>query len=255
MDAYTGFAEVYDLFMDNIPYDEWAETILRLLGKYGITDGIAADLGCGTGQMTRRLAKAGFDMIGIDLSPEMLDTACMEGSPQDGILYLNQDLREMELYGTVRAFICICDTINYLPDEEDLTRVFRLVNNYLDPGGLFIFDVNTPAFYEEIGNSTIAENRDDASFIWENDYDPESAVNEYRMTFFIRDAEFPEKEMFHRFEELHTHRAYTPETIRECLSAAGLILLEEYDADTLEEPSDNTLRYLFAARENGKSDA
>ena len=248
MDAYTGFAQVYDLFMDNIPYDEWTETVLRLLKKYGITEGIAADLGCGTGQMTRRLMQAGFDMIGIDASAEMLEVAYSALTPGDNILYLQQDLREMELYGTVRAFLCVCDTINYLLSKEDLTQVFRLVNNYLDPGGIFLFDVNTPCFYEEIGCSTIAENRDDASFIWENDYDPDTLLNEYRMTFYVR-----ETDLYRRFEELHTHRAYPSETIRACLEDAGLRLLEVLDADTLEEPSAQTGRCLFVAQENGKT--
>ena len=252
MEAYSTFSRVYDLFMDNIPYDDWAEAILRLFRKYGITEGIAADLGCGTGQMTRRFSQAGFDMIGIDASTEMLDVAYSRNDSAPGILYLNQDLREMELYGTVRAFYCVCDTINYLLSEEDLTQVFRLVNNYLDPGGLFVFDVNLPRFYEEIGSSTIAENREEAGFIWENDYDPVSCMNEYRMTFFIRENDDSEGGLFRRFEELHTQRAYSLETIKKCLSDAGLLFLEVSDADTGEAISPMTQRCLIAAQEKGK---
>lgn len=252
MEAYSSFSQVYDLFMDNIPYDDWAESVLRLFRKYGITEGIAADLGCGTGQMTRRFALAGFDMIGIDVSSEMLDIASNQEDAPSGILYLQQDLREMELYGTVRAFFCVCDTINYLLTEEDLTQVFRLVNNYLDPGGIFVFDVNTPLFYEEIGSSTIAENRDEASFIWENEYDPDSLLNEYRMTFYIRETGDSSSSLYRRFEELHTHRAYTLDIIKKCLSDAGLVFLEVSDADTGEAPSPMTVRYLIAAREHGK---
>ena len=238
--------------MDNIPYDDWADSVLRLFRKYGITEGIAADLGCGTGQMTRRFALAGFDMIGIDVSSEMLDIASSREDAPPGILYLQQDLREMELYGTVRAFFSVCDTINYLLTEEDLTQVFRLVNNYLDPGGIFVFDVNTPRFYEEIGSSTIAENRDEASFVWENEFDPDSLLNEYRMTFYIRENGDSSSALYRRFEELHTHRAYTLDVIKKSLSDAGLVFLEVSDADTGEEPSPMTVRYLIAAKEHGK---
>ncbi len=119
--------------------------------------------------MTELLAKQGYDMIGVDLSDSMLDIA-MEKRAQSGhnILYLQQDMREFELYGTVRAVICLCDSLNYLLEEDDLLTTFKLVNNYLDPNGLFIFDFNTVYKYETvIGDNTIAENREDCSFIWE----------------------------------------------------------------------------------------
>ena len=106
MDAYTGFAEVYDLFMDDIPYGEWCEYVAGLLAEYGIQDGLLLDLGCGTGKLTRRLADRGFDMIGIDLSEEMLEIAREKSDPEQ-ILYLMQDMREFELYGTVRAIVSI----------------------------------------------------------------------------------------------------------------------------------------------------
>ena len=168
MDAYTSFAAVYDTFMDNIPYEEWAEYLISLLKEYGIEDGLVLDLGCGTGNMTEILASAGYDMIGVDNSEEMLDIAMekREKSGQD-ILYLLQDMRGFELYGTVKAIVSICDSINYITEKEDLTDVFRLVNNYLDPKGIFIFDFNTVYKYQEVlGNQTIAEDRDDCSFIW-----------------------------------------------------------------------------------------
>lgn len=152
MEAYTGFAEVYDTFMDNVPYEEWAEYVVGLLKKYGIEDGLVLDLGCGTGSLTELLAAKGYDMTGVDFSEEMLEIA-MEKKRQSGydILYLLQDMREFELYGTMRAVVSICDSMNYLMSEEELLEVFRLVNNYLDPGGIFIFDMNTPYKYRELG--------------------------------------------------------------------------------------------------------
>ena len=187
MSSYESFARVYDLFMDNIPYEEWCGYLTGLLEDQGIRDGLVLELGCGTGNMTRLLAKKGYDMIGVDNSVDMLEIA-MEKKEEEGqdILYLLQDMREFELYGTVRAVVSVCDSMNYLTEEEDLLEVFRLVNNYLDPGGIFIFDLNTEYKYEEIlGEATIAEDREDASFIWDNYYDPEEQINEYDLALFI----------------------------------------------------------------------
>ena len=140
MEAYTSFARVYDTFMDNIPYEEWCEYLTGLMREYGVRDGLVLDLGCGTGNMTELLAKAGYDMIGADNAEEMLEIA-MEKRDKSGhdILYLLQDMREFELYGTVRVVISVCDSVNYITEPEELQEVFRLVNNYLDPKGVFIF--------------------------------------------------------------------------------------------------------------------
>ena len=188
MDAYTSFAEVYDMFMDNIPYEDWCGYLTSLLKEYGINDGLVLDLGCGTGTLTELLAKEGYDMIGVDVSEDMLQEA-IEKRAESGlpILYLLQDMREFELYGTVRAVVSICDSLNYILDYDDLAHVFSLVNNYLDPEGVFIFDLNTPYKYRElIGDATIAENREDASFIWENTWYEREQVNEYDLTIFAR---------------------------------------------------------------------
>ena len=125
MDAYTGFAQVYDLFMDNVPYDEWCAYICETLKKHGIADGPVLDLGCGTGTLTELLAKEGYDMIGVDVSEDMLQEA-IEKRAESGlpILYLLQDMREFELYGTVRAVVSICDSLNYILDYNDLAQKF-----------------------------------------------------------------------------------------------------------------------------------
>jgi len=172
MDAYTSFAAVYDTFMDNIPYEEWKSYLKELLKEYGVQDGLVLDLGCGTGTMTELLAADGYDMIGVDNSEEMLEIA-REKQIKSGheILYLLQDMREFELYGTVGAVFSICDSLNYITEPEELKQVFRWVNNYLDPGGIFIFDFNTEYKYREVlGDQTIAEAREDCSFIWDNYY-------------------------------------------------------------------------------------
>lgn len=211
MDAYTSFAAVYDTFMDNIPYEEWKSYLEELLKEYGVQDGLVLDLGCGTGTMTELLAADGYDMIGVDNSEEMLEIA-REKQIKSGheILYLLQDMREFELYGTVGAVFSICDSLNYITEPEELKQVFRWVNNYLDPGGIFIFDFNTEYKYREVlGDQTIAESREDCSFIWDNYYYEEERINEYELNLFIReDAESETEGDLYRRSGRHISREH-----------------------------------------------
>lgn len=292
MEAYTSFAYVYDTFMDNVPYGEWARHIREKLCEHGVTDGIVLDLGCGTGTMTERLAGYGYDMIGVDNSEEMLELA-MEKKTESGydILYLLQDMRGFELYGTVRAVVSVCDSVNYITEPDELEEVFRLVNNYLDPKGIFLFDFNTVHKYRDvIGDSTIAEDRGVCSFIWDNRYYEKEQINEYDLTLFIaedfnpmenayvsertadsedallseegagdlEDTMFSEEEggengsLYRRYTETHYQRGYTLAEIQELLERAGLVFIEAYDADTKETPNNMSERICVIARENGK---
>lgn len=252
MKAYTSFAEAYDIFMDNVPYEEWADYLQEILRQYEITDGLVLELGCGTGNMSQCLAARGYDMIGLDQSTEMLQVAAgkKESSGYD-ILYLQQDMTEFELYGTVRAVISVCDCINYILETEALVEVFRLVNNYLDPGGVFLFDFNTVYKYRDIlGDQTIAEVRDEASFIWDNYFDEETGTNEYELTLFLKEE--GKSCLYRRYQELHIQRAYTLEEIQEALKASGLLFLGAYDAYTTDQPQDNSERISVIAGEQGK---
>ena len=246
MEAYSGFAKVYDLFMDNIPYVEWTEYVKELLAEEGVRDGIILDLGCGTGSVTELLAKSGFDMIGIDNSEEMLDIA-MEKRYESGldILYLLQDMREFELYGTVKGVVSICDSMNYILDDEDLLDVFKLVHNYLDNNGIFIFDMNTMYKYQEIlADNTFAEDREESSFIWGNYYDEEDEINQYDLTLFVKE----EDGRYRKYEETHLQRAYEQETVEELIKESGLELLHVYDAFTKETPAEDSQRIYYVCR-------
>ena len=249
MDAYTSFAQVYDLFMDNVPYDQWCRYITELLREYGIQDGLVLELGCGTGVLTRKLAAKGYDMIGVDYSEDMLEIAMDHRQEGEDILYLLQDMREFELYGTVRAAVSICDSMNYIVEYQDLVQVMKLVNNYLDPGGIFIFDLNTPYKYEEIlGENTFAENRPEGSFIWENYYDGETGINEYDLTLFVREKEG----LYRKFEETHYQRAYELEQVRRAVKEAGIEFVAAYDAGTHKPVRQDSQRIYVIAREKGK---
>ena len=252
MEAYTGFAEVYDIFMDNVPYEEWGAYLSGLLEEYGICDGIVADLGCGTGTMTEYLAEKGYDMIGVDNSEDMLELA-MEKRMESGkdILYLLQDMREFELYGTVRAIVSVCDSVNYITEPEELEEVFRLVNNYLDPKGVFLFDFNTVYKYKEVmGDTVIAEDRGECSFIWDNFYYEEERINEYDLTLFIQ--EDANEDLYRRYQETHYQRGYTLEEMKELVECSGLVFEAAYDAVTHEEPTEKSERIYIVARESGK---
>lgn len=263
MEAYQDFAYVYDEFMDETPYEEWCERADALIRKYGVSKpqrnaedvldsekNLVVDLGCGTGTLTELLYQKGYDMIGVDNSESMLGIA-MEKRTVSGseILYLLQDMRELELYSTVGTVISVCDSVNYILEEEELLQVFSLVNNYLYPDGIFIFDFNTEYKYREIiGDATIAENREDCSFIWENYYDEESCINQYDVTVFVQE----EEELFRRFSETHYQKGYTVEQIVALLEQVGMNVVELRDADTEGEVTPESERVLVVAREQGK---
>ena len=268
MEAYTDFAGVYDTFMDDTPYQEWADFLAKLIEKYGISKpvrdkeqgildserNLVLDLGCGTGTLTELLYQKGYDMIGVDLSQEMLNIA-LEKKEKSGseILYLCQDMRELDLFSTVGTVISVCDSVNYLLENDEVEETFGLVNNYLYPGGIFLFDFNTVYKYEQvIGDTTIAENRDDCIFIWENYYHEEDRVNEYDLTIFVKEKK---EELFRRFTETHFQRGYTLEEMKGFVERAGMEFVLALDADTHKAPIETSERIYVIARECSKQKA
>lgn len=257
MNPYSGFAEVYDRFMEDVPYEQWTEFLIGLLQREGIYDGLLLELGCGTGAMTERLAAAGYDMTGIDNSEEMLSVARTRQMEQKEagelrgpeILYLEQDMREFELYGTVRAVVSVADTMNYLIEPEDFVQTLRLVNNYLDPGGIFIFDLKTEHYFRDVmGEQVYAENAEDASLIWENAYYEEEQLNEYALTLFLQ----REGGLFERCEETHYQRAYHLDEIRKMAKEAGLEFVQAVEAVSGGDWDEQTERAYVILREHGK---
>ena len=258
MDSYSAFAGVYDELMADVPYDEWAQRIDRDIRRYGVskTSGereeaatedeavlaserdLVADLACGTGVVTRKLFDKGYDVFGVDISSEMLSRA-IDSDEERGIMYLNQDICELDLYSTIGTAVCVCDSLNYLLSDEELEAAFAGVSNFLYPGGVFIFDCNTSYKYREaIGESTIAEAGDDVSFIWDNYYDEDENVNEYDLTLFIK----REDGLYERAEETHLQRGIEKEDIESLASKSGLEIMLISDSDTDGEVSGETER-------------
>ena len=246
MDAYTSFASVYDLFMDNVPYEEWCAFLCKILAQHGITDGPVLDLGCGTGKMTRLMSEQGYDMTGIDNAAEMLQIAAMEPG-EVPIMYLLQDMQDLELDGCVRAVYSVCDCVNYVLDEEELQQAFSRVHEYLEEDGVFIFDVNTSYKYTKLlAENTFAESRDEGSFIWDNYYNEEERINEYDLTLFIPEGD----ELYRRYTETHYQRNYETETLLKLLKNAGFTDICVYDDYTDAPLCETSERAVFVAKKS-----
>lgn len=244
---YTGFANVYDRFMEHIPYEEWFAYLHDCLVKGGVEQGEIVELACGTGEITKRLWNAGYQVIGTDLSEEMLMIAREKCG--DGVFFLHQDMRKTELVGEVDAFVCVGDGMNYLDSIQEMEQVFGRVFLYLKKGGIFLFDLKTEYYFKEIlGNRTITENREDASYIWENFYDENAMRNEYLLT--VYDLVDDDRDLFIRSDEIHYQQVFSLEEVKMALEKMGFALEYAYEAFSEKEPSAQTERVYLCARKN-----
>lgn len=246
---YQDFAYLYDALQKDVPYEEFARYYIKIMEKFNNEKGLCLDLGCGTGNMTLMLDSMGFEMIGVDSSIDMLNVArekaCEEGK---SILFLNQDMTSFELYGTVGAVVSTLDCVNYITDESALLEVFKLVNNYLDPKGLFIFDINSAYKLENIlGDNTYVSDEEDIFYSWQNSYDKEKKICTFDLTFFEKD-----EDVYYRYDETHYERAYSIEEITSLIEKAGMEVVGVYDNLTFNPPRDTSERIFFVAKEKGK---
>lgn len=247
MSAYESFASVYDLFMRDINYDEWIKYIEKLWDNFNINPKLVCELGCGTGNISLRLAKKGRDVIGIDISEDMLSKARQKAENEKlDVLFLHQDMCDFELYGTVDCILCLCDSLNYITEKDDILTVFKLVNNYLHPNGVFIFDLNTEHKFKNIySDNTFSEITEDAAYIWENYYDEDEQINEYYLNFFVKNH----KGSYDRMEEEHYERAYSLDTIKALIEQSGLKFEAAYDAFSFDSSREDSERIYVVARE------
>lgn len=247
---YEGFAQVYDHMMEHIPYEEWFVKLKAYLTEHGLAKGRICELGCGTGIMTEMLAAAGYEMIGLDKSVDMLALA-REKQEETGsdILYLNQSMERMELDSPVDAFISVCDSMNYLLHEDEISALFQRVKKYLKPGGYFIFDLKTSFCYRNvIGNQTWVEQDDEVSYIWENYFYEDEDINEYMLTIFRKQ---PNTELYERMEEAHYQRAYSLERLQVLLQEAGLVVVDSFDESMTNPIQENSERMYIIAKNGG----
>ncbi len=247
---YDLLAPIYDSINSDIDYSKWADFIEKIISRNfkGKKADLVLDLGCGTGSMTLELARRGYDMTGVDYSCEMLDIArnrAIDEGLSEKMLWLCQDMTEFELYGTVDVTVSCLDSLNHLIGKGDLERCFKLVHNYLNPDGLFIFDINGKYKFENIyaDNSYVIE--EDGSFcVWQNYYDERSKLCDFYITLFKEDRDG----RYQRYDEVQTERMYTLRTVKSLLGKCSFELIGVYSDFDFTEGTDNNERLYVAAR-------
>ena len=237
---YNEFAEVYDLLIDT-DYESFASYYTEIFKKYNLSPSLIADLGCGTGTMAHIMSREGYDVIGIDASPEMLSIAKQK---HGDILFLNQSLTEFELYGTVDAAYSSLDCINYLTEDGELSKLFALVKNYLNPGGIYIFDISSyHKLSKVLGNNTFVFEDENIFYTWENYF--EDDILEMTLTFFKKNGS-----LYERFEEEQIQRAYKTDEICSIAEASGLSVLGVFDNLSFADVKNDSERVFFVLRKD-----
>ena len=231
--------------MKDVDYGRWADYVEELFRRQGLKPELVLDLGCGTGSFCLEMAGRGYDMIGVDLSADML--ACAKGkSVEQGsdILFLNQDMTGFELYGTVDAIVSLIDSINYVTYKNDLKRLFKLVRNYLNPGGLFIFDINSEYKFEKVlGNNAFHHIEEDLAYIWQNSYDSSRKLCRFDLTIFDGQGQ-----SCSRFDEVHYERAYSVAEMERLVSNSGLQLCSVFGEFSTRKPGKSCERIFFVCK-------
>ena len=246
---YDLLAPIYDDINKEIDYSSWADFIERIIESSGDfpEKKLILDLGCGTGKMTLELARRGYDMTGIDNSSEMLDVAraSAENEGLENILWLNQDMREFELYGTVGVTVSCLDCMNHLTNSSDFKKCLSLVHNYLVPGGVFIFDVNGRGKFRRIyaDNSYVMEN-ESSMCIWQNYYNDKSGICHFYITLFSEN----DSGSYDRYDETQTEKMYTLRSIKNMLSATGFEFVGAYSDFGFSEADDESDRIYIVAK-------
>lgn len=247
MEAYEGFASVYDAFMEEVDYPVWVQFVQTVWERLGKKPESVIELGCGTGNVTIPLASAGYGVVGVDISEEMLAEAQRKAFSQGmTIPFFCQDMVELELEFRADCVLSLCDSLNYLTEDGELLSAFESIRKHLNKKGLFMFDMNTAYKFKEIlGNKTYAATTEDAAYFWENTFDEEEQINEYYVNFFKRKKN---DDVYERVEEYHYERAYSMEEVKDQLAQSGFQLLHVYDGYRFEEAKEDSQRYFFVAQ-------
>ncbi|MCL1996544.1 MAG: class I SAM-dependent methyltransferase [Defluviitaleaceae bacterium] len=232
----------------DINYAQWGVFIDNIIKAHMPKASLVLDLGCGTGNLTTLFPH--YEMIALDISTDMLMVAREKAeSLGQNVLFLNQDIRSFELYGTVDACICTCDCLNYILEQDELLQTFRLVKNYLNPNGVFIFDINSTHKFENIlATNTFSQTEPNSAIIWENYYNKSTKINEYNLTIFTQQK----NSMYIRNGEIHYQRAYTEQEIESFAKTAGLTVTGKYDGYTKNAPKLTSERLVYIVKNIAK---
>lgn len=254
MSGYSVFARYYDELTANIDYVRRGEYFHEIIKKFKATkENILLDLACGTGSISEVMARLGYDVIGVDNSDEMLGMA-IEKKFESGlnIQYLCQDMRKLDMFGTVDVIICALDSINHLANLNDVRKVFEGAAFFCEMNGLFIFDVNTLYKHRKIlANNTFTYETDNVYCIWENTLNAETDEVRMNLEFFERE----ENGLYSRSSESFSEKAYSEEAIEKLLEESGFEVLAKYGDDTFKPPTETSQRIIYAARciKNGQT--
>ena len=249
MDSYQFLAGCYDELTYDVPYPRWADYIEKHFRRRGLPGNIVLDLACGTGSLTRELAQRGYEMIGVDLSPEMLAEAAEKNRDAGDVppIFLCQPMENLDLYGTIDACVCCLDSVNYVTSPKKLQQAFKRVHLVLMPGGLFLFDINTPEKLQGLDGQVFLDETEDAYCVWRAEYSKRSRICSYFMDIFRLD---PDSGQWERGEELHEERAYTIPELTGFLEQAGFRDIKVYGELKLRPPVANEGRVFFVARKD-----
>ena len=244
MSSYEAFATVYDELTDDISYPNRAAYFDKLVELHGGKRGILLDLACGTGSLSEEFARLGYDVIGVDSSEEML-AAAMNKRVESGfdITYLHQRMQDLDLYGTIDVAVCARDSLNHLTSAKELHRAVDRVSLFLDPQGLFLFDVNTPYKHREVlANNIFVYDYDDVYLVWKNTLLEDDIVS-FELDIFEQDGE-----AYFRTTERFCERAYSKDQLQEVLDRAGLEVVGLYHEDSLEPPLPHSERVVYVTK-------
>lgn len=240
---YKEAAGFYDRLTTDVDYEKYAEFFTAVFNKHAEKHPHSVvDLGCGTGNLTISMAEKGYDMTGVDSSSEMLSSAYSKKSP--GILWINQDFTELDLYGTYDAAISLLDCINHMLDEESVGKYFKRMRNFVEPGGLFIFDINTEYKFENVYKDSVFYSvDDDLSYIWQNNYDPASGICTMDITFYKNEGG-----VYKRIDTINKEKVYGIPLLSRLLGESGFEIEAVYGDMMLEDPKDNAERIFIISR-------
>ncbi|MCH5209970.1 MAG: class I SAM-dependent methyltransferase [Oscillospiraceae bacterium] len=245
MNSYRDFARIYDSLMHrDVDYEKWADYIENLFDMYSVNPHLVCDVACGTGNMTIPLAKRGYDMTGVDISEDMLNIARSKSEGLD-ILYLNQSMADIDLYGTMGAFLCMIDGINYVLTPKSLLKFFtRIKTCFMDNDGIFIFDISTEyKLRNVIGSETFVHCGNNIFYTWQNRFIEKRRISDMFLTFFVKRGK-----LYERFEERHLQRAYSADELTYLLKKAGFAKIDIYDELSFSAPAPDSSRIVFVCR-------
>lgn len=242
---YTAFASVYDRLMNNVDYDKWAQHYAYLLSSAGVKRGRVCECACGTGSLTVRLSRMGYQMTGVDLSQEMLSVA-VEKARNLGttVPFVKQDMCKLSLHRRQDAILCTCDGLNYLTTPDRVRKFLSAAYQTLKPGGALILDISTPYKLENIlGNNCLGCQDEDVSYVWQNTYHPRNRTVDMHLSIFVRN----EDGSYARFEERQTQRAHTMEEMQKYLENAGFTTIRFYGEESKRAPREKDVRWHIKA--------